>query len=429
MKKVRMIVVGILSCLCLAFLSGHTSQAAGEEKVNVTIPSDLTIVFKEDGTEGIGEFCVRNQSLVPVTLDSVYVTENNGWKLVPEDSEILVNTRKLAFQIGGYPLQAGSNNLHIPISQEAEKVLKVAVKRGAWDKAEEVESAFVMEFTYTIGKANFQLSFDANGGSKVSSVTVNNGEQVNLPVSVKDGYDLVGWEDADGKLYTDLYTMPIGNTILTARWALKKAYAIYSADDHSLTFYNTSKTIKAGNSYNGKKVTAVYTDFLDKGYAYQSEAPWCVDYGLDIKKIVVADKISPTITQGWFLYLRNCEYIDVTKMDMSRVTNMKQMFSLTGNYATTFKLLGMKNWDVSNVTDMSSVFNGVGRNATTFYIDDISGWDVSKVTTMYSMFVNTGRNVTNWSLDLRGWNVKRVTNHNSFDTNCAAQVIDPIWVN
>lgn len=429
MKKVKVFIGGLLLSLCLAFLPGHTSEAADNEKVNVTIPSDLTIVFQEDGTEGIGEFRVKNQSPVSVTLDSVYVTERNGWKLVNNNSGIPVNTKKLAFQMGGYQLQAGENDIHLEVPKQGEKALNITVKRGAWEKTEEVESAFLMEFTYTIGKEKFQVSFDANGGSKVNSVTAYNGEEITLPLSVKDGYDLVGWEDKTGKLYTNQYIMPIGNATLTAKWALKKAYAVYSADDHSLTFYNTSKTITKGSSYNGKKVTAVYTNFLNKGYEYQSEAPWCIDYALDIKKVIVADKISPTTTKGWFLYLRNCEYVDVTNMDMSQVTSIQQMFSLTGNYATKFQLIGMKDWDVSNVTNMSSVFNGLGRDATTFYIDDISGWDVSNVTTMYAMFVNTGKSMKNWSLDLREWNVKRVTNHNSFDTNCATQVIDPIWVN
>lgn len=431
MKTMGKFLSGFLLLLIALFLTGNSSKAAGnEETVDVVIPTELSIVFEENGANGVGEFCVKNQSLVPIVIDSVYVTECNGWKLVPGTNAISVDEKKLAFELEDCYLQAGENAVNISVLQNTERKLGIAVKRGAWTISESIQSAFRMEFEYTIGQNTFQLYFNENGGAqKISTRSICNGQAVILPVVTRNGYDFLGWEDKDGKLYTDSYVMPIGDVTLTAKWAMKVAYAVYSADDNSLSFYNTSKTVSVGGKYNGKTVTAVYTGFLNQGYTSRIKPPWSADYELDIKKIIVEDVISPTTTQGWFLYTRNCTYVDVTKLDMSNVTTTQMMFSLTGNNATTFRIVGMKNWNMSKVTNIDSMFSGTGQMATTFYIEDISGWDVSNVTSMKTVFSATGQTCSNWSLDLRKWNVKKVTNHNRFAGNGTTKITEPLWVN
>lgn len=425
------ILSGFLLLLIVLFCVGNSSKAAeNEETVNVIIPTELSIVFEENGANGVGEFCVKNKSLVPITIDSVHVTECNGWKLVSETKTISVDEKKLAFELEDFYLQAGDNAVNISVLQNTERKLEVAVKRGAWTTSESIQSAFRMEFVYTIGQNTFQLHFDENGGTqKISTRSVCNGQTVILPTPTRSGYDFLGWEDEEGKLYTNSYVMPIGDVTLRAKWGMKVAYAVYSADDNSLSFYNTSKSISVGQKYNGKTVTALYTGFLNQGYTSRAKPPWSVDYDLDIKKIIVEDVISPTTTQGWFLYTRNCTYVDVTNLDMSNVTTTNMMFSLTGNEATTFQLIGMKNWNMSKVTNIDSMFSGTGQKATTFYIDDISGWDVSNVTSMQTVFSATGQTCNTWSLDLRKWNVKKVTNHNRFTGNGTTKIIEPLWVN
>ncbi len=431
MRTMGKILSGFLFLLVALFLTGNSSKAAGgEETVDVIIPTELTIVFEENGANGVGEFCVKNQSLVPITIDSVHVTECNGWELVPGTNTISVDEKKLAFELEGCYLQAGENAVNISVLQNTERKLEIAVKRGAWTTSESIQSAFRMEFEYTIGQNTFQLHFNENGGDqKISTRSVCNGQEVGLPVATRNGYDFLGWEDKDGKLYAESYVMPIGDVTLTAKWGLKVAYAVYSADDQSLSFYNTSKTVSVGGKYNGKTVTAVYTGFLNQGYTSRANPPWSIDYASDIQKIIVEDVISPTTTQGWFLYTRNCTYVDVTKLDMSNVTTTNMMFSLTGNNATTFQLVGMKNWNMSKVTNIDSMFSGMGQNATTFYMDDISSWDVSNVTSMQTVFSATGQACSTWSLDLRKWNVKKVTNHNRFLGNGTTKIMEPLWVN
>ena len=67
---------------------------------------------------------------------------------------------------------------------------------------------------------------------------------------------------------------------------------------------------------------------------------------------------------------------DISKWDVSRVTNMQDMFAKASAFNG-----DISNWNVGSVTNMRSVF----FLATAFNCD-ISSWDVSRVTTMIYMF-------------------------------------------
>merc|ERR1711934_861172 len=67
---------------------------------------------------------------------------------------------------------------------------------------------------------------------------------------------------------------------------------------------------------------------------------------------------------------------DLSKWDVSRVTNMGGMF----NYAESFNQ-DLSKWDVSRVTNMQSMFDFAES-----FNQDLSKWDVSHVTDMQSMF-------------------------------------------
>ena len=68
---------------------------------------------------------------------------------------------------------------------------------------------------------------------------------------------------------------------------------------------------------------------------------------------------------------------DVSKWDMSNVTNTEFMFDCCFE----FKGKGLENWDVSNVTNMRHMFGGCKN-----FNCDLSNWDVSNVTDMSHMF-------------------------------------------
>ena len=108
---------------------------------------------------------------------------------------------------------------------------------------------------------------------------------------------------------------------------------------------------------------------------------------------------------------------DISKWDVSNVTNMECMFSesvFNGDISqwNVGKVKNMRNmfmkskfngnisdWNVSNVTNMLQMFDGSVFNG------DISKWDVSHVTTMQSMFHGTP-----FAGDLSHWDVSHVTN-------------------
>lgn len=448
----------LLSVVCL----GHTSQAADtSENVNVTIPTSISVVFDKSGTTSVSEFEISNQSLVPITFENINVTECNDWKLATASEEIPANTKKLAFLLEEQCLQSGENVVEISIPEESSKKFDIQVERGAWTESKASETAIKLELEYSLGTKAFQLSFDANGGqTSVTSMTAYNGDVVKLPEASRDGYAFKGWQDEDGNLYTSEYVMPIGNVKLTAKWQETEGYAVYSADDNSLTFYRSDTPILAGTTYNGKAVTAVYTGFENTTYGY-GKAPW-YSYRNDITSIVFHDKISPVNTDYWFFDLKYVTRAEVTNLDMSNVTSMQFMFMNLGRTAAGEVIFsGLEDWDVSKVTSMLRAFEEVGSmdSVKKVYIGDLSKWDVSNVTTMLRMFCNIAVNTSNfvltglekwdtsnvinmsmmfwfagyynttWTLDLSKWNVSSIQYHVDFNAYAEDKVIAPTWKN
>jgi surface protein len=70
------------------------------------------------------------------------------------------------------------------------------------------------------------------------------------------------------------------------------------------------------------------------------------------------------------------KYGDISKWDVSNVTNMERMFDSAESFNG-----DLSEWDVSNVTNMRRMF----CNAHNFN-GDLSKWNVSNVTNMYNMF-------------------------------------------
>lgn len=201
-----------------------------------------------------------------------------------------------------------------------------------------------------------------------------------------------------------------------------KAYAIYSNDDQSLTFVRTSKELNIGEKYYGKTITAVYTGFETRGYG-SGNTPWA-SYAENIKKVEVKNKISPKQTTWWFSGFHNCEYLDVGNIDTSNTTDISYMFYFTGRYVKNFKIVGLDKWDVSKVTTTDNMFRQSGMSSKTWDIGNISRWNTSNVTNMRYMFFQTATGA-NYTLDLRGWDVSKVTNYDSFNTLITNKVLAP----
>ena len=79
---------------------------------------------------------------------------------------------------------------------------------------------------------NFTVSFDAAGGSAVTSQTIKEGEAATLPIEpTKDGYTFAGWYS--GETAWDFTTVITADTALTAKW---------EATEYTITYIDMDKT-------------------------------------------------------------------------------------------------------------------------------------------------------------------------------------------
>ena len=191
------------------------------------------------------------------------------------------------------------------------------------------------------------------------------------------------------------------------------AFAVYSKTDNSLSFYKRSGMATAGEDFNGKEATAVYTGFETDRYD-SSFAPWAGDA---IKTVtVVDDNIHPVSTARWFVSKKasTLETVDMAKLDTSRTTDMTLMFDNCQNLTSAN---GLSKWDTRNVTSLNNLFaNCLSLNS----VDDLSAWNTSKVVKMRGAFLNC----SNLTMDCSQWNIESVTQYASFNSN-APNVISP----
>ena len=144
-----------------------------------------------------------------------------------------------------------------------------------------------------------------------------------------------------------------------------EGYAVYTASNHTLTFYYGTKP--------------------DGAYSFnQGQYPpdWNDDVSRDVTRVVFDPSFAqarPTITAYWF-----CEMMDLTTitglnyLNTSEVTMMSYMF--TGCRSLTS--LDLSNFDTSKVYDMQSMFSGC-RGLTSL---DLRSFNTAKVKNMDCMF-------------------------------------------
>ena len=105
--------------------------------------------------------------------------------------------------------------------------------------------------------------------------------------------------------------------------------------------------------------------------------------------------------------------IGLENWDVSKVTNMKEMFSGCIHFNS-----DLSKWDVSSVTYMGDVFEGCE-----IFNSDLSNWKVSKVTNMCQMFWGC----ENFNSDLSNWDVSSVRNMYGMFDGCKSLKQIPSW--
>ena len=460
-RKRRKHSILIVAILFACFMLSHTSYAAETTKnVDVTVPSNLSIVFEEDGTTSVSEFTISNNMIVPISICNIHIATRNGWALCESDNNIPVDAKQLEFQIEQFSMSEEDNIVDIPIDYQTNRTLEVQIRRGAWTTSHESEAAFELEFEYELRTREFQLTFDENGSKQeVDDQMVHNGSSVGLPVVFLEGYEFLGWEDKYGILYTNKYQMPRMDSCLKAKWREICGHAIYLKSDQSLRFVKLSEPLLVGDLYDGQEVAAVYPIPMDKVFQSVNEVVWydkCLYDKTVIKKVIVEDVIQPCSTAYWFCNMEDCEEFDLEKLDTSQVTDMSNMFAWAGYNVKNLEIKGLSQLDVSNVHymkymfaymgynvdklninlqpwnvmsvfDMSYMFTYMAYNAYDLDVGIMSRWKVHNVTNMTCMFRYTGF-CANWYVYLSPWDVSKVTEHLDFNYGVTSKVYAPKWV-
>ena len=122
---------------------------------------------------------------------------------------------------------------------------------------------------------------------------------------------------------------------------------------------------------------------------------------IDVSNITDMQELFSTID---LKCVEDIRYIDISKWDVSNVTNMRSMFEGCIELSC-----DLSNWNVSNVKDMSYMFYGCK-----LFESDLSNWNVSNVENMKEMFYEC----ISFESDLSNWNVSNVENMTYMFFNC-----------
>ena len=202
----------------------------------------------------------------------------------------------------------------------------------------------------------------------------------------------------------------IGSVSSDATHEVKRleAFAVYSADDGSLNFYKRSGVPAAGEAFNGKTATAVYTGIETETYRSDMSVPWSQYRGV-VKTVTVADEgIAPVSTAMWFYHMSHLESADISKLDTSNVTSMSYMFG----QCNALTALDLSSFDTRNVTDLSKMFYFCFRLTAL----DLSSFDTRNVTDLSGMLYACG-SLT--ALDLSSFDTRNVTDLSGMFWSCS----------
>lgn len=250
------------------------------------------------------------------------------------------------------------------------------------------------------------------GCNALSEVKVSRGFCV--PVDQHDNYAVLpapssdSITGADGKWYSTTTgidyapaNIPSGkaDTYVASKELLSKvAFAVYSADDGSLDFYKRTfcDVPAAGDTFDGKAATSVYTRFEEDAYTGiwpNDNCPW-FNIATKVKSVTVVDAIKPKSMAWWFSQFCNCKSFNLGNINTSDCVSFRRLFSAC---TSCISLAGLDRWDTSSVTDLSAMFDGLVKLKT---IPGISGWDTGSV----KYFAETFYNLNSLEqLDLSNW--------------------------
>ena len=142
------------------------------------------------------------------------------------------------------------------------------------------------------------------------------------------------------------------------------------------------------------------------GWTSLDAVPWA-PYRGQIRSAVASEGASASTCQYMFCGCSSLRSVDLSLLDVSRVTDMSYMFYDCSSLVS----LDLSSWDTSSAKDMSSMFSYCQALTSL----DFSGWETSSVTSMSWMF---SRCQALTSLDLSGFDTSSVLYMNSMFDCC-----------
>lgn len=444
-RNLKRAAAGLMACAAIALCAVSPAWAddRASDVVNVTVPTRIECALGADGT----------------------VTAPGGLEVVnigPQDLYVGASTLddfgqkvEFAMDLGGSPLlsRTGGKDVEgeVEFAGSSRKGLVLSVSKlnrmshaALMDAAAQGEAPMFtvgFRFTFKALQGTMAISGEAKLG-KTLTATVS-GAQADAKLAYRwyrDGQLIAGAEtasytaneaDQGKKLKCEAYDAAgryVGG--VSAEVGPVKgpeAFAVFSADDGSLNFYKRVDVPKAGEQFEGRTATEVYTGFEEVQYQTQGLAhdensivntPW-YNKKDEITHIKIVDTgIRPNSLYVWFKNLNKVIDADISKLDTSTVTNMSFVFSnctnlkyveLSGMKVTKVKTLSglfyhcrnlktvdISTWQTSSLTNISMMLDGC-RTLENVYMRHL---DVDKVITMNQLFWG---NTKLKQLDLSGW--------------------------
>ena len=195
------------------------------------------------------------------------------------------------------------------------------------------------------------------------------------------------------------------------RFIESTAQAIWTAGNSTLT-YTYADPISIGSTYNGQKVTNVWsgTEVTATGTTVPA---WSSTVKDKVTKIVFDasfKNVKPTSCYSWFADFSKLTTITgIANLTTTNVTNMEQMFSNCSSLTS----LDVSKFNTANVTTMKYMFRGLSSMTSL----NLSSLSTANVTVMWGMFSNCSKLT---SLNLSKFNTAKVTDMDAMFSGCTS---------
>ena len=220
-----------------------------------------------------------------------------------------------------------------------------------------------------------KVTFDTKCDVVIDPAYTIKGTTANLISPAREGLEFLYWYDDMGNQYTDTIT-PTEDMVLHAEWkvvggsVLADGRTFKSKLDSSITSL-VFTNYKVPNEY--KASAKVISDGVSiRSFFYVIDGVGYISPEFDDVQIY-----SNSDSSFMIYNLASLESVDLGNFDTSKVTSMREMFSLLPK----LRSIDLSNFDTSNVTDLSGMF----FRCSSLESLDLSSFDTSKVTTFESL--------------------------------------------